>query len=182
MFWQRKGYLITGSKDHYGDLVTETGSEDGGREAALELPSDWGVEAKAGRIYLSALTQETTDNVWASSVYEICVWESYSMKQLRFTNLVIFRWGRCARRKCKTGSCHFTWWRVLDKFVAMLSSEHKDTDHLAKDKSKGHKGKRDKEKEGVGILHQGQPVRVSRHLMQKKCSKQICNGEPLPWR
>ena len=55
------------------------------------------------------------------------------------------------------------------------------TDHLAKDKSKGHKGKRDEEKKGVGILHQGQPVRVSRHLMQKKCSKQICNGEPLLW-
>jgi hypothetical protein len=33
-------------------LVTDTGSEEGGREAALELPSDWGVEAKAGRIYL----------------------------------------------------------------------------------------------------------------------------------
>ena len=34
------------------DLVTDTGSEEGGREAALELPSDWGVDAKAGRIYL----------------------------------------------------------------------------------------------------------------------------------
>ena len=34
------------------NLVTDTGSEDGGREAALELPSDWGVEAKAGRMYL----------------------------------------------------------------------------------------------------------------------------------
>ena len=54
--------------------------------------------------------------------------------------------------------------------MAMLSSGHKDTDHLAKDKSKGHKGKRDEEKEGVGILHQGQPVRVSRHLMQKNAA------------
>ena len=34
------------------NLVTDTGSEEGGREAALELPSDWGVEAKAGRMYL----------------------------------------------------------------------------------------------------------------------------------
>ena len=52
----------------------------------------------------------------------------------------------------------------------MLSSGHKDTDHLAKDKSKGHKGKRDEEKEGVGILHQGQPVRVSRHLKQENAA------------
>ena len=37
-------------------LVTDTGSEEGGREAALELPSDWGVEAKAGRMYLITIT------------------------------------------------------------------------------------------------------------------------------
>ena len=33
-------------------LVTETGSEEGGRDAALELPSDSGLEAKAGRTNL----------------------------------------------------------------------------------------------------------------------------------
>ena len=38
------------------NLVTDTGSEEGGREAALELPSDWGVEAKAGRMYLITIT------------------------------------------------------------------------------------------------------------------------------
>ena len=38
------------------NLVTDTGSEEGGREAALELPSDWGVEAKAGRMYLLTIT------------------------------------------------------------------------------------------------------------------------------
>ena len=71
----------------------------------------------------------------------------------------------------------------MDKFVAMLSSGHKDTDHLAEDKSKGHKGKRDEEKEGVGIFHQGQPVRVSRHLVDKYVMVNLFLGDrhlPIP--
>ena len=35
--------------------MTETGSEEGGRDAALELPSDSGLEAKAARYGLRVL-------------------------------------------------------------------------------------------------------------------------------
>ena len=51
------------------DLVTDTGSEEGGREAALELPSDWGVEAKAGRMYLLKIAIQ---NVSTSQVQYMC--------------------------------------------------------------------------------------------------------------
>ena len=57
------------------NLVTDTGSEDGGREAALELPSDWGVEAKAGRMYLLKIAIQNVSTslalyMWASGRIE----------------------------------------------------------------------------------------------------------------
>ena len=57
-------------------LVTDTGSEEGGREAALELPSDWGVDAKAGRIYL---LKNTIFHVSTSQIH--IVWQVGAKKK-----------------------------------------------------------------------------------------------------
>ena len=108
------------------NLVTDTGSEDGGREAALELPSDWGVEAKAGRMYLlkvaiQNVSPSQVQYMWASGRKEKMSDDNSSSVHNQNTHLVICRRGRCARRKCRTGSCHFTW----DSFAMSSSGRFK---------------------------------------------------------
>ena len=54
--------------------MTDTGSDEGGRDAALELPSDWGVEANAGRMYLHARTDHLKCLGNSSmTVYKMCI-------------------------------------------------------------------------------------------------------------